>query len=302
MHVRTIKTKIDTIVHTYMVKVVTRLDRMYQDWFFKKQEWPVVSGRYYIGKKDSSVAVCTLGSIDLMKKIGSRDEIAIVGKTYTENLGIEKMIKNVVSNPSIRLLVLCGKESPHKVGQSVIALKQNGVDDKGRIVGSKGMLPILKNIGRSTIERFQNQIEIIDLIGEEQKDEVMKVVAEARKRNLGVYEGSTASVSAEDTKEIERIDCWYKESLDYEPDPAGFFLIQIDRKSKEILAEHYSNSHEIQRVLHAKSAIKIYSTIIRNNWVTVIGHAAYLGRELAKAELALRRGLMYEQNKELTDL
>jgi len=98
-----------------MVNVVGSLDRVRQIWF-KRQEWPVVSGQYYVGRKDSFVAVCTLGSIDLMKEIGPRKDIAIVGKTFTENLGIEKMIRNLVTNPSIRILVLCGKESPHRVG------------------------------------------------------------------------------------------------------------------------------------------------------------------------------------------
>ena len=113
MSLRSFKTKMDT----FMVKVVTQLDRMYQAWFFKGQDWPVVSGQYYVGHRDQPVAVCTLSSIDLMRKIGHRDEIAIVGKTFTENLGIEKMIRNVVTNSSILFLLLCGKESPHRVGQ-----------------------------------------------------------------------------------------------------------------------------------------------------------------------------------------
>ncbi|MGD0957047.1 MAG: hypothetical protein ABR953_09475 [Candidatus Acidiferrales bacterium] len=55
----------------------TNLDRVFQRWRFKRQEWPMVSGQYYVGRKDSSVAVYTLGSVDLMKKIGSREDIAI---------------------------------------------------------------------------------------------------------------------------------------------------------------------------------------------------------------------------------
>jgi dihydropteroate synthase len=33
----------------------------------------------------------------------------------------------------------------------------------------------------------------------------------------------------------------------------------------------------------------------------VLGHAAYLGRELAKAELALQRAWTYEQNEDLKE-
>ena len=35
--------------------------------------------------------------------------------------------------------------------------------------------------------------------------------------------------------------------------------------------------------------------IIANGWVTQLSHAAYLGRELARAELALKQGLKYVQ-------
>jgi tetrahydromethanopterin S-methyltransferase subunit A len=124
-----------------------------------------------------------------MKKIGPRKDIAIVGETFTENLGIEKMIRNLVTNPSIRLLVLCGKESPHHVGQSLIALKSNGVDAKGRIVGSRGVLPIIKNIRRDEIDCFRNQIEIINFIGCDALEEVSKAIVDANERKTPAFEG-----------------------------------------------------------------------------------------------------------------
>jgi len=108
MSIRNLKSNVDRM----MVSAVHGLDRVRQRYFFRPQEWPVVSGRYYVGNKESPVAVCTLSSVGLMRKIGPRDDIAIVGKTFTENLGIEKMIRNIVSNPAIRFLILCGKESP----------------------------------------------------------------------------------------------------------------------------------------------------------------------------------------------
>jgi tetrahydromethanopterin S-methyltransferase subunit A len=69
----------------------------------------------------------------------------------------------------------------------------------------------------------------------------------------------------------------------------------------EIIVEHYDASFHLLRVLRGKKALEIYSTIVRNGWVTVLGHAAYLGRELAKAELALQRGWTYEQNEALKE-
>ncbi len=298
MRLQQIKTGVDKS----MVWVMTQLDWVHQRWFFKGEEWPVVSGQFYVGQKDSPVAVCTLSSLDLMRKIGRRDEIAIIGKTFTENLGIEKMIRNIVTNPSIRFLILCGRESPHRVGQSLIALREHGIDMGGRIIESLGILPVIKNVALEEVTAFREQIEILDLTGEVDPDTVLKAVQTASQRNPGRFESSGIAASSKVTTKIEHVKCWHRESQDYKADPAGFFVIQLNAQEREIVVEHYSNEHELLRVLHGKNALTICSTIIRNSWVTIPGHAAYLGRELDKAELALKRGWLYEQNKGLVEV
>ena len=293
--------QIKTSVDKSMVWVMTQLDGIHQRWFFKAEEWPVVSGQFYVGQKDSPVAVCTLSSLDLMRKIGRRDEIAIIGKTFTENLGIEKMIRNIVTNPSIRFLILCGRESPHRVGQSLIALQEHGVDAGGRIIQSLGILPVIKNVALEEIAAFRQQIEILDLTGEVDPDTVLKTVQDARQRKPEKLALSDIAVSGKARPQVEQVKCRHRESQDYKADPAGFFVIQVNSQDREIVVEHYSNEHELLRVLHGKNALEICSTIIRNDWVTVSGHSAYLGRELGKAELGLKRGWLYEQNKGLIE-
>jgi len=297
MSIRGIKAGVDRMV----VRAVHELDRVRERLFFKERQWPVASGRFHIGDKDSPVAVCTLGSVDLMREIGPRDEIAIIGKTFTENLGIEKMIRNIVTNPAIRFLIVCGKESPHRVGQSLQALVANGVDGKGLIVGSEGQLPQLTNVSFDEIERFRQQVEVIDLIRERDADIILQHVEEAVKQNPGPFEGPAMVGTLAAAGDVETVECWHKESLDYGADPAGFFVIQVDSEADRIVVEHYSTDLVLLRRLHGDKALRVYSTIIRNDWVTVLGHAAYLGRELNKAELALRRGWTYEQNKELIE-
>jgi tetrahydromethanopterin S-methyltransferase subunit A len=280
-----------------MVWVVRMLDRVRQRCFRASSEWPVAAGRYYVGRKDRPVAISTLGSLDLMHRIGRREEFAIVGKTFTENIGIEKVVQNIVSNSAIRFLILCGQESPHKVGQSFIVLKRVGVDSEGRIVGSQGKIPVLKNLSREQISRFREQVEVVDLIGEQRVETIMATVAELNLRNLAAFQGK----STERRAGVEEVACWHRESIDYHPDSAGFFVIQVDGVAGEIIVEHYDASFQLLRVLHGKKALEIYSTIVRNGWVTVLGHAAYLGRELARAELALQRGWTYEQNEALKE-
>lgn len=63
------------------------------------------------------------------------DKIALTGPLSSENLCIEKVVRNVVSNPTIGYLILCGKDSPgHKAGQALLSLIANGLSEDGNIL------------------------------------------------------------------------------------------------------------------------------------------------------------------------
>ncbi len=132
-------------------------------------------GEYTIGSPDSPVAIVTLASkIDFPK-----DKIAIWGHMKTENLGIEKVVANVISNPLIRVLIVCGEEvRGHRSGHSLLSLHSKGVDDNGRISGAKGAVPFIENIDEEAIERFRSQIKIINMIDVIDNEEIMKAVEE----------------------------------------------------------------------------------------------------------------------------
>jgi tetrahydromethanopterin S-methyltransferase subunit A len=122
--------------------------------------WPPVRGDYIVGIPTASVAVVTLASQIHI------DGAAISGPCKTENLGIEKIIANVISNCNIRFLLICGAESKgHLPGNTILALHRNGIDDRGRIMGSKGAIPFIQNLPQEAVERFQKQVELIDRIG-----------------------------------------------------------------------------------------------------------------------------------------
>jgi len=108
----------------------------------------------------SSVAVVIL-NIDY----SPTKEVAIFGPLRTENIGIEKIVANVISNPHIRFIIICGDEiRGHRSGKSLVALNKNGVDGQNKIIDAPGAIPYIENLDEKAIERFQNQIEIIDLI------------------------------------------------------------------------------------------------------------------------------------------
>jgi tetrahydromethanopterin S-methyltransferase subunit A len=129
----------------------------------------------FAGNSESSVAVCTLSSMDLLKEISSSDlmkKIAIVGRLLSENKGIDELIRSIIRNRNIRALVVCGKEvSGHKTGHALVSLYKYGIDGNGRITNSYSPSPFL-TVSKEDVEKFQKQITLIDRIGETRLDRI----------------------------------------------------------------------------------------------------------------------------------
>lgn len=102
--------------------------------------------------------------LEMLVRVGIETGAALAGTIQTENIGFEKMICNIVANPNIRYLVLGGPESEgHLTGEALKLLIANGVDEKKRIIESNSPHPFLYNVHNIFIERFRDQIQIIDL-------------------------------------------------------------------------------------------------------------------------------------------
>jgi len=84
-----------------------------------------------------------------------------------------------------------------------------------------------------------------------------------------------------------------------ELDKEGSFRIFVDRQDQNIVAAHFSLTDEVtpNLIIKGKTAEQIYGQIVESGLVTRLDHAAYLGSELAKAEIGLRTGKEYIQDK-----
>jgi tetrahydromethanopterin S-methyltransferase subunit A len=141
--------------------------------------WPLLRGDYIVGDPECRVAVVTLASVIRV------ENAAISGTCKTENLGIEKIVANVISNSNIRFLLICGEESKgHLPGNTIIALHENGLDEKGRIIGSKGAIPFIQNLTIEAVRRFQAQIRLIDMIGLEDEEKIGLLVEEYSSKGI----------------------------------------------------------------------------------------------------------------------
>jgi len=261
--------------------------------------WPPVAGEYFVLDQNAPVAVSTLASAHLAQELAQRGPagLAIVGKTETENIGIDKVIKNVTSNPSLRYLILAGAESEgHLVGQTMLALATNGVDGKGRVLGSSGKRPVLRNVSALEIETFRGQVQVIDMIGQEELQPLRARIAELSGRIVPLFgrsdRGPVAPLSISTAPAIQATEPGEEVILD----KAGYFVIVPLPHKGLINVEHYAYDNQLLRIIEGSSSREIYHTIIQHGWVTELSHAAYLGKELAKAELSLQFGFKYLQD------
>ena len=103
-----------------------------------------------------------------------------------------------------------------------------------------------------------------------------------------------------------RIIAKYHRIKDWKMDPKGYFLIRVDKKKKIIQVGYckftkIGNSpiNDMVAIIKGKTAIEIVNTLIREKFVSTLQHAADMGIELHKAELSLKYGFKYIQDKDL---
>jgi tetrahydromethanopterin S-methyltransferase subunit A len=166
--------------------------------------WPIVQGDFHAGDPNSCVAIVTMGSH--LDEQGLCDAgAAIVGSCKTENLGLEKVIANVISNPNIRFCIFCGTEvKGHLSGQTFKALHANGVEG-GKVVGAQGAIPFIENLDDAAIKRFQEQVEIVDIMESEDLGAIKAKISELAGKDPGAFAGDPMVVEVKEAGEEEEV-------------------------------------------------------------------------------------------------
>lgn len=261
-----------------------------------REGWPPLPGDYRVVRFQAPVAVCTLNSDHLIKELTDTniDGLSIVGSLHTENLGIEHLVRNTLANPHIRFLILCGEDTRkaigHLPGQSLLALMQHGVNEKMRIIDAKGKRPLLKNIQPEHVEAFRRQVQVIAQIGNTDVPALRNLISESAGNDPEPFAGAPSDVipvAIEAAQEPGKLML----------DPAGYFVVYPDRSQQRLVLEHYSNKGVLDRMYSATSAAALYTCVIDAGLISRLDHAAYLGRELARAEHALQSGDDYVQDR-----
>lgn len=256
--------------------------------------WPPLPGSFIVRRFGAPVAVCSLMDVTLAQNIAREagPDLSIAGTLYTENLGIERVIHNILTNPHIRHLILCGPDSQREVGhfpgQSMLALAQDGVDQRNRILGARGRRPILKNISKEAVEHFRQTVALVDLIGQADLAKIIGVIETCAAQNPG------SAVPFRYTPLLKPIPGYLPKRM--VSDPAGYFVIYADRFRGLLSLEHYRNDGMLDAVIEGRTAAELYTPAIDNGLLSRVDHAAYLGRELGRAEESLKTGESYIQD------
>jgi tetrahydromethanopterin S-methyltransferase subunit A len=127
-----------------------------------------IKQEYYIGK-GKKMAICTLSSLDLLEEIKNDNEIMesilIVGRLLSENKGVDEIIKFTKKNTLLKHILVCGDDvKGHLPGQTLISVKENGIDINKRIMKTLGANPFL-TCSNQDVECFRHQVTIINRIG-----------------------------------------------------------------------------------------------------------------------------------------
>ncbi|KAB2946969.1 MAG: tetrahydromethanopterin S-methyltransferase subunit A [Candidatus Methanoperedens nitroreducens] len=163
--------------------------------------WPVIKGEYEVGNPENPVAVSTCGS-----HVKGASQLtagaAITGPQKTENLGIEKIVANVISNPNIRFLLVTGAEvKGHISGEAMVMFHKNGIRDN-RVVGATGAIPYIENLPDEAVKRFQTQVvEVVNMIGIEDEDAIVAKVKELAAKDPGALSTEPAIIPELETEE-----------------------------------------------------------------------------------------------------
>jgi tetrahydromethanopterin S-methyltransferase subunit A len=259
-----------------------------------REGWPPLPGDYTVLRYRAAVAVCTLTDAELARAAAAAAPpgLAIAGTLQTENLGIERLVANIVANPHVRFLMVSGADSRqaigHLPGQSLVALARAGVDGGARIAGARGRRPLLRNLAPPAIEHFRRTVEVVDLVGASDLAAVLEAVASSAARDPGPAEPFALA------RAVTPVAGYLPERM--VPDPAGYLVVDVDRRRRLLALEHYRKDGVLDAVIEGRTAAELIAPAVEQGLVSRLDHAAYLGRELERAERALAAGEPHVQD------
>lgn len=157
-----------------------------------------------------------------------------------------------------------------------------------RIVEAPGKRPFLRNLDAGLVTQFRRYVEVIDLIGVTAPARLREALHACAQRDPGPAE------AAAEHRRVETVQGYVPQRM--VPDRAGYFVVYPDYTRGVLLLEHYRSDGVLHVTIEGRTAAELYTPAIERHLLGRLDHAAYLGRELARAEQALWSGEDYTQD------
>lgn len=127
---------------------------------------------------------------------------------------------------------------------------------------------------------------------------LQKMIASALKVRLGSLTtiSTSAHIYEQDWKKADEI-IKKKPRIDFRTDPRGYFIIKIEDKKLKLL--HYANEGVLLQEFVGATSEELIETLLEHNAISYAEHWGYIGKELKKAEIAMKLKLKYVQDGEL---
>ncbi len=139
--------------------------------------WPLYfKDKLIIGNPDSEIGiVCLWTPVEKIADNLDKNKFALAGQLYSKE-GINYIIRNILANPKIRLLIICGEERVGS-GDALMKLIDKGVDDNNKILETE-MAQIHKEIPMRAIDSLRQNVKYLNLMGQ---TDVSKIITEINK-------------------------------------------------------------------------------------------------------------------------
>ena len=237
-----------------------------------------------LGDPASPVGLCTLWSRqERILRAVPRELYAACGNLYSL-WGISVLIRSVLARPSLRYLVLCGIDYAG-TGAALLTLVEQGPGPEGALPGTDARLD--PDLDAAAVARFRQQVTLVDLRGCTDGARVAETIRELLASGEFNIPSRTGHIMARSGRDVRS---------SWTPDPRGNFLIALE--DGQLVAAHATTTGgPTGHRFVGRTAAEVYRAIVAAGLVSQLDHAAYLGAELARAEVALRAALPYRQDE-----
>jgi tetrahydromethanopterin S-methyltransferase subunit A len=252
----------------------------------KSVQWPFVRGDYAVVDATAPIVVAGVLADTVRKDLAAASPggLCMIALLHTA-ADVADLVHALAANLAIQYVICAGGPNAKKrpLGAALLLLGR-GEEAPAGPVGAL-LNAIVARIEPAELKAVRRRVQFVDLLG---SGDLAKISARIEESAAAAGRSNTGFVTQPTEDGVERLIVPRDFRHEGRRDKAGDFSIRIEEHS--IIVEHRNGKDRLLRVIEGKTARDVCLVLIRNGWVSRLDHAAYLGRELARAELALRSG------------